>query len=70
MWSLRLSEEDGFYLTYDRSRRPDPNFRGIWEYLCKDGSESSQKYVRINREAGHLVAKDDEGNWRMLILEG
>lgn len=69
MWSLRQKENNEFYLTFDKYRRYTIALRGIWEYLGQDGNVHTDHQVRINRAAGLLCAKDDEGGVRVLVLE-
>jgi hypothetical protein len=68
MWSLRLSEEDGFYLTFDRERWHN-NPRGTWILIGPQDVSYTHKAVKANLSAGLLCANDDEGNVRALVLE-
>lgn len=69
MWSLRRKQDGSFYLTYDRFRRFSNNFRGIWEYVGPQDNTYTHHCVRVNENAGHLTANDDEGGVRVLVLE-
>lgn len=69
MWSLKQRNDGTFYLTYDRTRRFDYNYRGIWEWIGVQGSAYTESVVRKNRAAGYICCEDDEGSVRILVLE-
>lgn len=70
MWSLRQKQNGEFFLTYDRSRRYTNNLRGSWEFLGPQDNAYTPYAVRVNQRSGLLCAPDDEGNVRVLVLEG
>ena len=69
MWSLRFSEKDGFYLTYDRERRRCWGLRGSWEFLGPISNDLTKHCVRVNKKRGLFCVPDDEGDMRVLVLE-
>jgi len=69
MWSLRIRQDGSFYLTYDRNRIRRYDFRGSWEYIGRTSDNDMARISRINRAAGLLVADDDRGDTRVLVLE-
>lgn len=69
MWSLRQKTTGEFYLTYDHSRRFTFNLRGIWEWIGPQGASATAKSISANKQAGYLIANDDEGGVRVLLLE-
>lgn len=68
MWTLKQKPNGTFYLTWDYKRKFDQNYRGIWEYVCSQEALSRARLVRANKEQGYLVANDDEGSVRVLVL--
>lgn len=70
MWSLRQKDDGSFYVTYDRDRRYDNRVPGIWELVGPSDLTQTILCVAINRRNGLLCAKDDQGNMRVLVLEG
>lgn len=69
MWSLRTKDDGTFYLTFDRSRRYTYNLRGEWVWICSSTAVTKGFYIQMAKMTGHLVAEDDEGGVRALVLE-
>lgn len=67
MWSLR-NKDGKTYLTWDRYRWVNNNYRGIWELLGPKHKIETEHLANINRQAGYLVCDDDEGGIRALIF--
>jgi hypothetical protein len=70
MWSLRARTDNTVYLTFDRDRRPTNQLRGRWEIIAAQGTPETNKIIWVNSKAGYLCVDDEEGNVRMLVLEG
>ena len=70
MWSLRLKQDGSFFLTYDKDRRFINNSRGVWDLIGPKDSAQTQHCVEVNRRAGLLCCDDEQGNVRVLVLEG
>lgn len=68
MWQLRTKSDGTIYLTWDHRRKFDPQYRGIWEYVCSQDSLRAPHLIRANQAQGYLVANDDEGLVRVLVL--
>lgn len=68
MWSLAQKEDGEIYLTYDKFRRYNYQYRGIWEFVGPQDNAYTAYAIRVNQNAGHICCNDDEGNVRVLIL--
>lgn len=69
MWSLRQKQDGSMYLTYDKFRRFNSGFRGIWELIGPQGNRYTEYCIRVNEGRGLLTCPDDEGHVRVLVLE-
>lgn len=69
MWVLKQKLDGTFCLFYDRHRRFNSNFRGLWEFIGQQGNAYTDHAVRVNRKAGYLCCNDSEGGVRVLVLE-
>ena len=68
MWSLKHRLDGSFVLAWDRERRYDHNFPGLWEFVGKASHAETPRLVEANLAAGYMCCIDNEGNVRALVL--
>ena len=69
MWTLKVRQDGSVFLSYDRTRRFNPRFRGLWEYIGPRDHEDIGRIIEVNEAAGVMCVEDDRGGVRMLVLK-